>query len=247
MYSDMKQLYWCPGLKCDIVKFIAQCFIFQQVKDKHQRPGGKLQPISIPEWKWENITMDFVSGLPKSLGGNDIVWVIFDRLKKSAHFLPIRTTFIMDKLASLYVKEIVRLHRVSVSIVLDRDTRFTSNFLRSLQNALRTQLNFSTAFHLQTNGQSKRIIQILKDMLRTCVLDFGGSWEDHMPLVEFSHNNNFQTSIRMTPYEALYGRKCRSTICWDDVGERKLFGFGLSNYRKDLTNTRKVENSTKLA
>ena len=138
MYSDMKQLYWWLGLKRDIVKFTTQCLVCQQVKAEHQRPRGKLQPLSIPEWKWENITMEFVSRLPKSLGDNDAVWVIFDRLTKSAHFLPIQTTFKLDKLASLYVKEIVRLHGVPVSIVSDKDTRFTSKFWRSLQNALGT-------------------------------------------------------------------------------------------------------------
>ena len=155
------------------------------------------------------------------------MWVIVDRLKKSAHFLPIRNTFTLDKLASLFVKEIVRLHEVPVSIVSYRDTRFTSMFWKSLQNALGTQLNFSTMFYPQTDGQSERVIWILEDMLLACVLDFGGSWEDHMPLVEFSYNNNFQISIGMAPYEALYGRKRRSPICWDDVGERKLLGLDL--------------------
>ena len=171
--------------------------------------------------------MDFVSGLPKSLGGNDVVWVIVDRLTKSTHFLPIRTTFTLDKLASFYVKEVVRLHGVPVPIFLDRDTCFTSKFWKSLQNALGTQLNFSIAFHPQTDGQLERVIQILEDMLRACILDFGGSWEDHMPLVEFAYNNKFQTSIGMTQYEALHGRKCRSPICWDDVGDRKLLGPNL--------------------
>ena len=171
--------------------------------------------------------MDFVSGLPKSMGGNDAVWVIVDRLTKSAHLLPIRTTFALDKLASLYVKEIVKLHGVPISIVPDRDTRFTSKFLKSLRNALGTQLNFSIVFHPHTYGQSERVIQILENMLRACILDFGGCWENHMPLVEFAYNNNFQTSIGMTPYEALYGKKCRSLVCWDDVGERKLLAMDL--------------------
>ena len=117
------------------------------MKAEHQRPGEKLQLLCIPKWKWVNITMDFVSRLPKSLGGNDAVWVIVDRLTKSAHFLPIQTTFTLNNLASLYTKEIVRLHGVPVSIVSNRDTRFTSKFWKSLQNALGTQLNFSTAFH----------------------------------------------------------------------------------------------------
>ena len=127
----------------------------------------------------------------------------------------------------MYVKEIVILHRVPVSIVSDKDIRFTSKFWKSLQNALGTQLNFSIVFHPQTDGQSERVIQILVNMLRACILDFGGSWEDHMPLVEFAYNNNFQTSIGMAPYETLYDRKFRSPICWDDVGERKLLGLDL--------------------
>ena len=119
--------------------------------------------------------MDFVSRLPKSMGGNDAVWVIVDRLTKSAHLLPIRTTFTLDKLASLYVKEIVKLHGVPVSIVSDRDTRFTSKFWKSLQNALGTQLNFGVVFHPKTDGQSERVIQILENMLRACILDLGGN------------------------------------------------------------------------
>jgi hypothetical protein len=130
----------------------------------------------------------------------------------------------LDKLVELYVNEIVRLHGVPVSIVSDRDPRFTSRFWGSLQKALGTKLNFSTTFHPQTDGQSERTIQILEDMLRACVLDFKGSWIDHLTLVEFAYNNSYQASIEMAPYEALYGRRCRSPICWDEVGERKILG-----------------------
>nr|CAN80324.1 hypothetical protein VITISV_015014 [Vitis vinifera] len=130
----------------------------------------------------------------------------------------------VDRLASLYVKEIVRMHGVPVSIVSDRDPRFTSRFWHSLQKALGTKLSFSTAFHPQTDGQSERVIQVLEDLFRACILDLQGNWDDHLPLVEFAYNNSFQASIGMTPFEALYGRKCRSPICWNDVGERKLLG-----------------------
>jgi hypothetical protein len=130
----------------------------------------------------------------------------------------------LDKLVELYVNEIVRLHGVPVSIVSDRDPRFTSRFWGSLQKALGTKLNFSTTFHPQTDGRSERTIQILEDMLRACVLDFKGSWIDHLTLVEFAYNNSYQASIEMAPYEALYGRRCRSPICWDEVGERKILG-----------------------
>ena len=168
--------------------------------------------------------MDFVVGLPRCRNGHDTIWVIVDRLTKSAHFLPIRNSDSLDKLAQLYVREIIRLHGTLVSIVSDGDPRFTSRFWPSLQNALGTKLHFSTAFHPQTDGQSERTIQTLEDMLRACVLEFRGSWDTHLPLMEFAYNNSYQASIGMAPYEALYGRKCRTPVCWDEVGERKLVG-----------------------
>ncbi|KAL0445246.1 UNVERIFIED_CONTAM: Transposon Ty3-G Gag-Pol polyprotein [Sesamum latifolium] len=195
-----------------------------QVKAEHQAPAGKLRPLSIPEWKWEKITMDFVVGLPRTLRKHDAIWVIVDRLTKSAHFLPIRQGDSLDKLAELYVAEIVRLHGVPVSIVSDRDPRFTSRFWGSLQRALGTKLHFSTAFHPQTDGQSERTIQTLEDMMRACTMEFKGNWDDHLPLMEFAYNNSFHSSISMAPYEALYGRRCRSPVCWDIEGLRQLEG-----------------------
>ena len=111
------------------------------------------------------------------------------------------------------MKEIVRLHGASVSIVSDRDPRFTSRFLKSLQEYMGTQLKLSTAYHPQTDGQSERTIQTLEDMLRSCALDFRGNWEEHLPLIEFAYNNNYHGSIGLAPYKALYGRKCQSPIC----------------------------------
>ena len=122
------------------------------------------------------------------------------------------------------MQEIVRLHGVPVSIVSDRDTKFVSHFWESFQSSLGSKLKFNTTFHPQTDGQLERTIQILEDMLRACILEFKGSLDDHLHLVEFSYNNNYQASIQMVPYEALYGRKCRSPVCWDDIGERKLLG-----------------------
>ena len=135
-----------------------------------------------------------------------------DRLTKTAHFLPMRVSDSIDTLSHLYIREIVKLHGVPVSIVSDRDPRFTSRFWQGLQSALDTQLLFSTPFHPQTDGQSERTIQILKDMLRACVLDFHGTWEDHLSLVEFAYNNSYQASIQMAPFEALYGRPCKSPL-----------------------------------
>ena len=159
------------------------------------------------------ITMDFVTGLPRNKRQHDAIWVIVDRLTKSTHFLPINVEDLLEKLAKLYVDEIVRLHGVPVSIVSDRDPRFTSRFWASLQAALGTRLHFSTAFHPQTDGQSERTIQTLEDMLRACVMEFKGSWDTHLALMEFSYNNNYQASIEMASFEALYGRKCRTPVC----------------------------------
>ena len=167
--------------------------------------------------------MDFMTGLPHTTGGFDSIWVIVDRLTKSAHFLPVKKTYSTDRLARLYVSRIVCLHGVPVSIVSDRRATFTSVFWQELHKALGTRLDFSTAFHPQTDGQSERTIQTLEDMLRMCVMDFGGQWDIHLPLIEFAYNNSYHASIEMAPYEALYGRKCRSPLCWE-VGERQLTG-----------------------
>jgi hypothetical protein len=130
----------------------------------------------------------------------------------------------VEKLTKLYVDEVVRLHGVPVSIVSNRDPRFTSQLWPSVQQALRTKLNLSTVFHPQTDGQSERTIQILEDLIRACILEFEGNWEDHLPLVEFTYNNSYQATIGMAPYEALYGRRCRTPICWEEVGDRQLIG-----------------------
>ncbi|GFY87591.1 hypothetical protein Acr_05g0012300 [Actinidia rufa] len=170
---------------------------------EHQRPAGELQPLPVAEWKWKNVMMDFVTGLPQSPRGHDAVWVIVDRLTKTAHFLPIQVIDLIEALSRLYIREIICLHGIPVSIVSDHDPRCTAHFWQGLQSVLGTNLLFSTTYHPQTDGQSERTIQILEDMIRACVLDFWGSWEDHLPLVEFAYNNSYQSSIEMAPYEAL--------------------------------------------
>ena len=224
MYQDLKMAFWWFGMKREISEFVTKCLVCQRVKAEHQVPSGLLQPIRILEWKWDRITMDFVVGLPLTGRKHDSVWVVVDRLTKSAHFLPVRTDYSLDKLAELYIKEIVRLHGIPISIISDRDPRFTSRFWGKLQETLGTRLNFSTAFHPQTDGQSERVIQIMEDMLRSCVIDYEGSWDRHIPLVEFVYNNSFQSSIGMAPYEALYGRKCRTPLCWTELSEKKVIG-----------------------
>ncbi|GJU09340.1 putative reverse transcriptase domain-containing protein [Tanacetum coccineum] len=195
MYYDLRDRYWWPEMKKDIA-----------------------------EYKWEGIAMDFVTKLHRTSSRHDTIWVIVDRWTKSAYFLPMRGDYKMERLARLYLNEIVARHGVPISIISDRDSCFTSRFWQSMQEALGTRLDMSTTYHPQTDGQSERTIQTLEDMLRACVLDFGGSWDVHLPLVEFLYNNSYHSSVRCAPFEALYGRKCRSPIMWAEVGEGQLIG-----------------------
>ncbi|KAL0558732.1 hypothetical protein IC582_003314 [Cucumis melo] len=224
MYQDLKRVYWWRNMKREVAEFVSKCLVCQQVKAPRQNPAGLLQPLSIPEWKWENVSMDFITGLPRTLRGFTVIWVVVDRLTKSAHFVPGKSTYTASKWAQLYMSEIVRLHGVPVSIVSDRDARFTSKFWKGLQTAMGTRLDFSTAFHPQTDGQTVRLNQVLEDMLRACALEFPGSWDSHLHLMEFAYNNSYQATIGMAPFEALYGRCCRSPVCWGEVGEQRLMG-----------------------
>ncbi|GJZ57609.1 putative reverse transcriptase domain-containing protein [Tanacetum coccineum] len=187
-----------------------------------QRSDGTLyylDRIWVPLKGEEGIAMYFVTKLHKTSSGHDTIWVIVDQLTKSAYFLPMREDYKMDRLARLYLNEIVARHGVPILIISDRDICFTSRFWQSMQEALGTRLDMSTAYHPQTDGQSERTIQTLEYMLRACVLDFRGSWDVHLPLVEFSYNNSYHSSVRCASFEALYGRKCRSPILWAEVGE----------------------------
>nr|GFA91303.1 putative reverse transcriptase domain-containing protein [Tanacetum cinerariifolium] len=208
-------------MKADIATYISKYLTCLRVKAEHQKPSGLLVQPENPQWKWDNITMDFVTKLPRTSSGYDIIWVIVDCLTKSAHFLPMREDDSMDKLTKLYLKEVVTRHGIPVSIISDRDPRFASNFWRAYQKALSTRLDISTAYHPETDGQSERTIQTLKDMLRTCVIDFGNGWERHLPLVEFLYNNSYHASIKAAPFEALFGRKYRSPVWWAEVSPWK--------------------------
>jgi transposase InsO family protein len=149
--------------------------------------------------------MDFIVGLPCTQRGYDSIWVIVDRLTKVAHFLPVKTTYSSAKLVELYMERIVSLHGVLKKIVSDQGTQFTSQYWQKIHESLGTKLNFSIAYHPQTDGQTKRINQILEDMLRACALQYGTSWDKSLPYVEFSYNNSYQKSPQMAPFEALYG------------------------------------------
>ncbi|GJY36582.1 putative reverse transcriptase domain-containing protein [Tanacetum coccineum] len=158
MYYVLKDRYWWSGMKKDIAVYVSRCLTCLNVKAEHQRSSGLLQQPEIPEWKWEMIAMDFITKLPRTSSGHDTIWVIMDRLTKSAHFLPMREDYKMDRVARLYLNEIVARHGVPILIIFDRDSRFTSRFWQSMQKALGTRLDMSTAYHLQTDGQSERTI-----------------------------------------------------------------------------------------
>ena len=146
----IKSYYW-PNMKNDAAIYIARCFECQQVKTEHQHPVGLLQPLPIPKWKWEIISMDFITGLPKTNKQHDSIMVVVDKLSKAAHFIPVKSTFKAINIADIFMKEIFRLHGISKVVISDRDVKFTSNFWKSLFKGLDTQLNFSIAYHPQTD------------------------------------------------------------------------------------------------
>ncbi|GJW91722.1 reverse transcriptase domain-containing protein [Tanacetum coccineum] len=222
MYYDLQDMYWWPRIKRDIATYVSLCLTCSKVKAENQRPSGLLQQPEIPEWKWDKITMDFITKLPKTKSGHDTIWVIVDRLTKSAHFLAMREDYSTERLEKLYIDKIVARHGIPVSIISDRDGRFTSRCWQTVQRALGTRLDMSIAYHPQTDGQSECTIQTLEDMLRACVIDFGGNWDVHLPLAEFSYNNSYHSSIWCALFEALYGRKCRSPVLWTEIGESSL-------------------------
>ncbi|KAL0544266.1 hypothetical protein IC582_019379 [Cucumis melo] len=219
MYQDLRCVYWWRNMKREVADFVNRCLVCKQVKAPRHRPAGLLQPLNVLGWKWKSVSMDFITELPKTLKGYTVIWVVVDRLTKSAHFVLGKSTYTASKCGQLYMMEIVRLHGVPVSIISDRDARYTSKFWKGLQLALGTRLDFSTAFHSQTDGQTERLNQVLEDMLRACVLEFSGSWDSHLHLMEFAYNNSYQATIGMAPFEALYSKCCRSPVCWGEVGE----------------------------
>jgi hypothetical protein len=178
--------------------------------------------------------MDFVIGLPRTQKGNDSIWFIIDRLTKVSHFIPVKTTFEGATLARLYLKEIVRLHGIPRRIVSDRGTQFTLKFWLSLQQAMGTKLDFIIAYHPQSDGQTERVNKVLEDLLRACVLTFDRDWESSLPYAEFSYNNSYQTSIKMSPFEALYGKRCQTPLMWSNVGEKTLEGPAFIKEAEDL-------------
>nr|GEY77763.1 putative reverse transcriptase domain-containing protein [Tanacetum cinerariifolium] len=184
-------------IKKDIALYVSKCLTCSKVKAENQKPLGLLQQLEIPEWKWENITMDFIVKLPRTSSEHDAIWVIVDRLTKSVHFLAIHEDYKTERLARLYINEIIARYGVLVSVISNRDSHFTSRFWQSLQKASGMQLDLSTSYHPQTDGQSERTIQTLEDMLRACAIDFGGiETECHLKILNlYSISTNENANI----------------------------------------------------
>jgi hypothetical protein len=231
MYQDLKQNFWWSNMKVDIAKYVAQCNTCHRMKAIHLKSAGVLQPLSIPMWKWDDIGLGFIVGLLLTATKKDSIWVIVDRLTKTTHFIAVHTTYSVQQYAELYMDQIFRLHGTLKTIISDRGTQFVAHFWEQLHERLGTKLIRSSSYHLQIDGQTERINQILEDMLRTSILHFDKSWDKCLSLAEFSYNNSYQASLMMASFDALYGRRCRTPLNWSETGERTIFG---PNFVKDV-------------
>jgi hypothetical protein len=205
MYQDLKKNFWWTRMKREIAKYMAECDTYRRVKVDHLRTVRNLQPLSVPKWKWEDIYMDFIMGLPCTSRGHDLIWVIVDRLTKLAHFIPIGRSYRARQYAELYIVHIVCYHRIPKTIISDRGYIFVAHFWEQLHECLGTHLIRSSAYHPQTDGQTERVNQIIEDILHGYAMNDSLKWDQHLPLTEFSYNNSYQESIKMSPFEALYG------------------------------------------
>jgi transposase InsO family protein len=175
-------------------------------------------------WKWDDISMDFIVGLPLTARKKDSIWVIVDRLTKTTHFIAVHTTYSVQQYAELYMDQIVRLHGILKTIISDRGTQFVAHFWEQLHECLGTKLIRSSSYHPKIDGQTERVNPILEDMLWASIMHFDKSWDKCLSLAEFSYNNSYQASLKMAPFDALYGRRCRTPLNWSEAGERTLFG-----------------------
>jgi hypothetical protein len=214
-------------MKKEVANYIARCLGCQKVKIEHRHTIGLLQPLSILEWKWEVVTVDFITKLPKTVKKHDSIMVVVDKMNKAMHFIPLKTTHKASNIAEIYMKEVARLHGVPKAIVLDRDPKFTYNFLKGLFKGFGTNLNLNIAYHPKSYGQTKRTNRIIEDMLRMYVMDQPSKWEDYIHLVEFSYNNGYHASLKMNPFEALYGRKYNTLVSWDNPADKVVVGLEL--------------------
>jgi hypothetical protein len=214
-------------MKRETARYVSECDTCRKVKADYMKPGGLLQPLSIPEWKWDDISMDFNMCLPLTARKFDLIWVIMDGLSKSTHFIPVHTCYDVRRYAEIYIARVLCLHGVPKTIISDRGSQFVARFWEQLHGSLETHLIHSSIYHPEKDGQTERVNQILDDMLRACVLEHQGSWDQNLPWVEFSYNNSYQESLKMAPFEVLYGRRCCTPLNWIEPGEKVIFGLDL--------------------
>jgi hypothetical protein len=206
IYHDLRQQFWWTRMKCETARYVSECDTCRKVKADYMKPGGLLQQLSIPDWKWVDISMDFIVDLPLTACKFDSIWVIVDRLTNFAHFIPVNTTYKVQKYAEVYIACVLCLHEVSKTIISDRGSQFVARFLEQLHVSLGTHLIHISAYYSKTDDQTERVNQILEDMLQACVMEYPGSWDKNLSWVEFLYNNSYHESLNMVPFEVLYGR-----------------------------------------
>jgi hypothetical protein len=203
-YQRVKKVFYWRGLKADVVQFVQQCAICQKAKSERTHPAGLLQPLPVPQGVWEDVTMDFIEGLPKS-EGFDTILVVVDRFSKYSHFFPLKHPFTAKGVAQVFLDNVVKLHGVPKSLVSDRDKVFTSSFWKNLFQLMEVKLLMSTAYHPQTDGQSERVNQCLEMYLRCAVNSQPTKWKSWLALAEYWYNTTYHAVLGCTPFRVLYG------------------------------------------
>jgi transposase InsO family protein len=200
MYHDLKAQFLWTRIKREIDHYVAECDTCRRVKADHLRPASLLQPLNTPAWKWEEISTDFIVGLPLAARKYDYIWVIVDRFTKFIHFILIHSRYKTKRYVELYIECILCLHGVPNTIISDRGAQFIAHFWEQLHASLGTHLIHSSAYHPQTNGQTECVNQVLEDMLCVCVMNYRDSWDKCLSLAEFSYNNTYQESLKVAPF-----------------------------------------------
>jgi hypothetical protein len=245
MYHDLRQQFWWTRMKRETAHYVSEYDTCQKVKADYMKTGGLLQPLSIPDWKRDDISMDFTVGLPLTSCKFDSISVIVYRLTKSAHFIPVNTTYKVQKYAKIYIACVLYLHGVPKMIISDRVSQFIAHFWEQLHASVGTQLIHSSAYHLQMDDQTERVNQITEDMLRACSMEYPGSWDKNLPWTKFSYNNSYQGSLKIALFEVLYGCRCHTPLNWIEPGEKMIFGPNL--VEDDETTVSRIQQNLRAA
>lgn len=211
-YMAVKRHYYWPGMKKDVKEYVERCLKCQVSKSEQVKSPGFLQPLSVPNLKFESVSMDFIVGLPKTRSNFDSIMVVVDRLTKIAHFIPTVTTVTAYGVAELFMREIFKHHGIPREIISDRDRKFVSEFWTTLFKLCGTKIKLSTAYHPESDGQTERTNRTLEDMLRMYVGKKQHSWDKWLHLIEFAYNDHIHSSIGVSPFYVLYGQECRTPI-----------------------------------